>query len=140
MIEEYPLIAVTEVFDMPSVDNAVRIGYGGGKTELGPTSDIIENKLADVLGDYTWRDRETPLDCREDGYAWGYDTKIEYPIHIVTWEGPTTDTYGHEYNIDVPNGTRIMGNGHHRLAYEALVQGALFVHYTDDRGESTDKY
>ena len=136
-ITDYPLIAITEVFAIPSVDNVVCSDYYGGETELGPTGDILDSKLSDVTGDYAWRDKSEALDPNA-GYGWGRETKIDKPIHIITWDGPTTDTYGHEHHPlrGIKHGDKIMGNGHHRLAYQAFVQGALFVHYTDSKHES----
>ncbi len=128
-ISDYPLIAVTEVFDMPSVDNNI-----GEWCALGPTIDILERKLQDVTGDYAWRDKSEPL-TENSGYAWGRDTEIQNPIHIVTYQGPATDVYGHTLDSSWV-GRKIMGNGHHRLAYQAFIQGALFVPYTDSKFES----
>jgi hypothetical protein len=118
-IHDYPLIAVTEVFDMPSVDNLVG---EWGTSKLGPTIDILEGKLSDVLGEY--------------GYGWSEDTEFDNPIHIVEYNGPGTgDTYGHSLD-DSYRGCKLMGNGHHRLAFQALVQGALFVPYCDNMRDS----
>jgi len=110
-ITDYPLIAVTEVLDMPSVDNPY--GYG----HLGSTEEIVPDKLREVLR-----------------YGWGPDEVIENPIHVFEHtEG--RNPYGQELTSEY-NGRRIMGNGHHRLVFQALVQGALFVHYTTDSYKS----
>jgi hypothetical protein len=106
-IHDYPLIAITEVFDLPSVDNP-----DGG--DLRPTEEILDRKLRDV--DY--------------GYGWTPDMEFNRPIHIVEF-GPGGYAYGHRLGEEY-YGRRLMGNGHHRLAYQALVQGALFVAYTND--------
>jgi hypothetical protein len=131
-IHDYPLIAVTEVFDMPSVDNNTGSFYG--PVELGPTIDILERKLRDVTGDYALRDKSEPLND-DSGYGWGRDTEIENPIHIVIYEGSHTDVYGLTLDSSWV-GRKIMGNGHHRLAYQAFIQGALFVHYGHEKSDS----
>ena len=118
MIKEFPLIAVTEVFDMPSVDND--LSWREGDDKLGKTEDILANKLNDVID---W------------DYGWTVDTEFEYPIHIHTHAAPTDRPYGSTLP-DKYVGTRIMGNGHHRLAFQAWCQGALFVHYCEDKYES----
>lgn len=114
-IKEYPLIAVTDVLDMPSVDNAR--GYRDNKGTLGPTSGIVKHKLDDVLT-----------------YGWGRDTVILNPIHIREYDG-IQSAYGHRLT-DEYVGRKVMGNGHHRFVYETYIQGALFVHYTSERSES----
>lgn len=124
-VHDYPLIAITEVFDMPSVDHNI----GSWRSpDLGPTHEILERKLNDVLGG--------ACDCGcEGGYNWTVDTEFHSPIHIVTYTGPGCETYGHALD-DSWIGCKLMGNGHHRLAFQALVQGALFVPYTDNPGIS----
>lgn len=112
MITDYPLIAVTEVFDMPSVDNP---GWGYNDSPLRPTEDILDMKYQEVLD-----------------YDWDVDTVIENPIHVFEYDG---SAYGHQLPSSY-QGRKIMGNGHHRLAFQAYVQGALFVHYTTERQES----
>lgn len=116
-VHEYPLIAITEVFDLPSVDHWC----------LGPTEEVMMRKLNDIV--------PNDCDCGSCGYNWTPDTEFDKPIHIVTYEGYGTETYGHSLDRSWI-GRKLMGNGHHRLAFQALVQGALFVPYTDDARES----
>ena len=124
-VHDYPLIALTEVLDLPSVDNKIGDYYS---TVLGKTEDILERKLDDVM-------TTSDCSCGSCGYNWPRDIEFNDPIHILTYDGPETDVYGHSLD-DSWHGRKIMGNGHHRLAFQIMVQGALFVPYTEDMNSS----
>lgn len=109
MITDYPLIAITEVLDMPSTDNTT-YNYVTGELTHGPCRDILEEKLDEVF----------------EKYAWAPDEVFRKPCWIFS----RSDLYGKRF--DDTDNIAMIGNGHHRVAFQALVQGALFVHYSND--------
>lgn len=117
MITDFPLVAITDVLDAPSVD-----------AQLDPTWTIMQRKLDDVLGTQSWKDPTDPT--YGSGYGWTVDTVIEQPIQFKA--GEAGEWYWGHHLTDEYHGVRIMGNGHHRLAFQIYVQGALFVHYSED--------